>query len=325
MSHLNYIERQRIDDALSRYLEMDAVNRAALIEDMAATGELRVFGYGSLMGNPHIPPELQYQGTVAGLRRDAIFYDRHYRGTPETMGVTLGVIPSLDPAERLNGLVLVTKIEDHGNFAAHALGSIRAFAKRETSFNPIYIYHLVDVEGPQGIVKAIICGTSTDTPQYLGPTVEQGGFGYLKFDEKAFKIADSVGVIGASTRNTGLSYWRYILDCTYKAGLEPEPHIKKLVSMANTIRASDAYRKVTTAEHIALLEQLEDTPERAAFDPRVFETDPSINVSVENLWSLIEWLPMKFRARDYLDHSRFEDICSRMRELGVSLPVAMPI
>ena len=266
--------RAEIDAALDRYLVMSKQDRAALIEDIEQTGTFRVFGYGSLMGDPHADPDEEYEGHLPGWQRGVYCKDRHYRGKPDELGVTMGA----EPVEGgdLRGVVKVEKAEaSSADFKDRVLRSIHAFALRETSANPIYAYKVVDVETEgHGTVKALICAADPENPLYLGddpaPIIEgdkvvdaEG----LSVEEKAAMIASCKGVDGASARNTGLDYWQFILHCTYEAGQEPEPHILEMVQLAN------AHRALLPEDERLELEAIESrNSDRQNYDPRAFAT-----------------------------------------------------
>jgi len=269
-------DRQEIDFALKKYLDMAEEDRVVLIADIERTGTFRVFGYGSLMGDPHANPDEQYEGALPSWKRGVYCQDRHYRGRPDELGVTMGAEPSVDESAQVLGLVQVQKASGNEDlpFKDRVLNSIHQFALRETSANPIYAYKVVEVETElHGPVKALICAADPENPLYLGddpaPVFGDGGevIGAkgLSTEEKAAMIASCKGMPGASARNTGLDYWQYILHCTYSAGQEPEPHILQMVQLANAYRAG-----LPEAER-ADLEAIEaKNPDRENYDPRAF-------------------------------------------------------
>ncbi len=267
-------ERAQIEHALTRYLEMKPEDCAILIQDIEQTGAFRVFGYGSLMGDPTAPPDKEFRGTLQGWERGAFCMDRYYRGTPLDLGVTMGALSSENA--KIEGLVQLVDIDDaqDTSFADRILDSIHKFALRETSSNPIYQYKLVDINtDTHGTVKALICAADPDNSLFLGGgqpvMLPDGTIEGLSLEEASAMIAASKGEPGASIRNTGIAYWQFVLDCTYKAGLEPEPHIKALVSKANYFRSlmpENERRELEALDNLG-----DERQKRENYDLRVFE------------------------------------------------------
>ena len=226
--------RAQIDHALSRYLHMDEADRVQLIDDIERTGQFRVFGYGSLIGDSASDNDNEYGGSLAGWEKGAFCKDRHYRGTPENLGVTMGALPTEDAKGSLPGVIQqIDATRQSGDFSGRILEHIKDFARRETSANPIYEYKVVEVETTKnGAVKALICAADEKNPLYLGRDGEQ-----LTLHEKAAIIATSIGAPGASPRNTGMAYWRDHIKCCDLGGFEPDESIKELVQLAEVYRA----------------------------------------------------------------------------------------
>lgn len=267
-------ERTSIDNALSRYLHMDEKNRSLLINDIELTGGFRVFGYGSLIGDPASENDTEYGGVAGGWEKGPFCKDRHYRGTPENLGVTMGALPTENGKGGLPGVIQeINSGEDSTGFANRVLENIKDFALRETSLNPIYEYKVVDVETRRnGSVKALICAADPSNPLYLGRDGEDGG---LTIEEKASIIATSRGVPGASPRNTGMAYWRDHVKCCELGGFEPDPKIQRLVALAEVYREQLRHDDPELFEELIQIEQ-QNAPAGAKFG--VTYADPIYNV-----------------------------------------------
>jgi cation transport protein ChaC len=58
---------------------------------MAGNEDEWVFGYGSLMWNPGFPHAERQRATLDGYHRSFCIYSHHYRGTPASPGLVLGL------------------------------------------------------------------------------------------------------------------------------------------------------------------------------------------------------------------------------------------
>ncbi|MGE3623726.1 MAG: gamma-glutamylcyclotransferase [Bdellovibrionales bacterium] len=150
-----------IERSLKRYLDMDGANCRRLMRTILETGSICTFGYGSLMRDPHAKPDTVYAGYVEGFERDMVHLDRHYRGTPRRLSLTMGVVPTQNPRQKLHGLLQVTRFDAGSSSEALArqiMDYIENLAWREVSLNPIYAYKIVDVKNRRGAsFPAIMC------------------------------------------------------------------------------------------------------------------------------------------------------------------------
>jgi len=324
--------RVDIDTTLSRFLEMKESDREEIIRSIES-GMFCVFGYGSLMGDPHADFDEEFAAFITGHRRDAAFSDRHFRGTPDKLGITMGLVPTQNPEDRVHGLVRVVRFQEadgSSNYVGRVRHSLRALFKRETSFNPIYEYQARTAKVFEGEVQAIkdrfgevtgiVCGTNIEHPQYIGPAVETPDAKRLSKWQKAAIMATSIGSANTTTtRRTGMAYWRFALNDQYRYaeiyGVPPDPHIVELVQIANAFRSMLSVRMLDT---LAIWEQ-RTLEERKDFDDLVFTVNREAFARVTNseqIGKLYRQARRKMGRGDPLPADRLVILEQRMRELA---------
>lgn len=84
-------EQRRGDHRL--FDPVDSAAECRTVVRMAEGDPLWVFGYGSLMWNPGFAFERCSPATLQGYHRGFCVYCHHYRGTAETPGLVLGLMP----------------------------------------------------------------------------------------------------------------------------------------------------------------------------------------------------------------------------------------
>jgi cation transport regulator ChaC len=264
-----------LDDALGRYLHMDEEHRHLLLQEILKHRRFRIFAYGSLIYDPAIPPDRQEKARLQGWETGPFCKDRHLRGLPTRLGITMGALPSANPADQIHGVVLEINLDAQTPDAtAGVIDAIRRFARRETTLNPIYRYDMVKVVTASGNpVHALICRADEATPLFLGRTTPlRSAPRRMTLFEKAAIVSTARGTPKSSPRETGLDYFRYILHSRYAAGVRPEPWLRNLVEGTN------ALRRMLPARARAKLARLEQPnrllAHKTMLDRRVFRCDP---------------------------------------------------
>jgi len=238
-SALEFTAAQR--DAIAQTLHDDLDIRAddarrAIVDDIAQTGAVRTFGYGSLISVPHTQIDAVTKGALKGWRKGFVCYDPYYCGTPEAPGLALG----LDRAKggRTPGAVLENTFEDSGrnvdDFAQTVIRHIADLAKREAPIEePVYRFHFLEIEIFEGAsVRALSCVANPDSRLYAGEGVDLA--------QKAEIIAAAHGAVpagrGQFRRVTNLNYLRRSVHVNLEMGDEPCPQIVEMLAMANAHR-----------------------------------------------------------------------------------------
>ncbi|MCZ8314209.1 gamma-glutamylcyclotransferase [Phreatobacter sp.] len=123
------------------------------------SGDLWVFGYGSLMWRPGFDCVERWPARLIGLHRSLCVYSHHHRGTPEKPGLVLG----LDRGGACRGMAFRVA-------AAYAEATIAYLRERE-QVTSVYIeaWRNVTLERPDGArVRALTYLVDRGHPQYAG-------------------------------------------------------------------------------------------------------------------------------------------------------------
>lgn len=252
-------ERDRIDAALEDALSIDSpADRAGIIDEIERSGAVRVFGYMSLISNPHTQTDAQIDARLEGYKRSFCVMDIFYKGTPEYPGLTMGLDATDADGAEIPGQILETSraaSETQGaDFTDRVVEFIEKLGKRENPPTmPVYAFKLLDVATDDGrSVKAITCVADEDGPLYVGDT--------LSLDEKAAIIATACAAKRTSGpyandktpgKRPNLDYLRFVAQDAEKQGTPLEPEIAALLDKAN------AYRQAMPEERRKKLEALE--------------------------------------------------------------------
>lgn len=162
------------------------------------SGELWIFGYGSLMWRPDFAHEAAVRATLKGYRRGFYVRTVHHRGTRETPGLVLGVKPS--PGDDCVGRAY--------RVAAAEAEGVRAYlAERELRWYPVYREAEVRVETDSGAVLA--------AQTYLPDPAHEDFLGDLTPAAAAALIREAHGVSGAN-----VAYVRSTVDHLRELGIE---------------------------------------------------------------------------------------------------------
>ena len=123
----------------------------------AESGDLWVFGYGSLMWRPGFPHAERQLATLTGYHRSLCIFSHVHRGTPEAPGLVLG----LDRGGRCRGVAF--RVEpDH---AAETL----AYLREREQVTAVYLERHVRVRLTDGrVVPATTFVADRAHPQYAG-------------------------------------------------------------------------------------------------------------------------------------------------------------
>jgi glutathione-specific gamma-glutamylcyclotransferase len=166
-----------------------AAGVAALLAGAPPSGEVWVFGYGSLIWSPEFEHVEQRLGTIAGWRRSFRFgWVRIYRGTPERPGVMLGlerggacrgVVFRLPPETTRENVTLLLRREHPMRWqrirlrwvtARTADGPVRALAFLTDRSHPAFLPGLTEDMVVEALATA--AGERGSMAEYLRSTIE---------------------------------------------------------------------------------------------------------------------------------------------------------
>jgi cation transport protein ChaC len=143
------------------------------------TGDLWVFGYGSLMWNPGFPHDAVEPAILDGWHRSFCIQSALHRGTPEWPGLVVG----LSPGGRCRGLALRAQ-------ARHKGSSLEYLWQREMALADGYL--------PRTVTALLDDGRRIDALTFVANPVHEAYAGDLPFDEAALRIATARGQRGSN-------------------------------------------------------------------------------------------------------------------------------
>jgi cation transport protein ChaC len=144
----------------------------------AESGDLWVFGYGSLMWRPGFPYRERHLATLAGYHRSLCVFSHVHRGTPEMPGLVLG----LDRGGKCRGVAF-------GVDTADATATLAYLRERE-QVTAVYLERPVSVRLDDGrAVPAVTYVADRRHPQYAGR---------LPLEDLLRLVNQGVGVSGAN-------------------------------------------------------------------------------------------------------------------------------
>lgn len=120
----------------------------------ADSADLWVFGYGSLMWRPGFDYAACQPALLRGYHRSFCIFCHHYRGTPETPGLVLG----LDRGGACRGLVY--------RVAAAQAAEVTAYLHARELISDVYEPRTVPVRTDDGVRRAYTFVARRDHPQY---------------------------------------------------------------------------------------------------------------------------------------------------------------
>ena len=143
-----------------------------------ASGDLWVFGYGSLMWRPGFPFRERHIGRVHGYHRSLCIYSHVHRGTPAEPGLVLG----LDRGGSCRGAAFLVD-------ASERAATIAYLREREQATS-VYLERMVPVTLDDGrTVSALVYVVDRTHGQYAGR---------LSLDEVVHLVRRGVGASGAN-------------------------------------------------------------------------------------------------------------------------------
>lgn len=122
----------------------------------AATKDIWIFGYGSLMWRPDFPHLETRPARIIGYHRALCVFSTRYRGTREKPGLVLG----LDRGGTCVGRAF--------RVAARDADGVLAYLHEREMLNRVYDPRWLKARTPRGIVRAYAFVVRRDHPQYTG-------------------------------------------------------------------------------------------------------------------------------------------------------------
>ncbi len=190
----------------------------------AESGDLWVFGYGSLMWRPGFPFRERHLATLTGYHRSLCIFSHVHRGTPEMPGLVLG----LDRGGKCRGLAFGVEATD--------AEATLAYLREREQVTAVYLERHVTVRLEDGrAVRAVTYVADRRHPQYAGR---------LPTEDLLRLINQGVGISGANP-----DYVR----ATHRQLIEMGVSDSILAGIAERLSQGDAARSATTARLSASL------------------------------------------------------------------------
>ncbi len=231
MKKITARQKQSIQDAFQALIDdgrMTTQDVSDIVQTFEEQGFCAVFGFGSLAtSEAHVRKTFYkdinkfYNAELKGFEKGFFVKDIRYQNHIGETGYTLALNTSDDPDIRANavtkGAVLERDLDDAVDF-------ITIFVNRENPKSmPIYKIQMVEVDGPNGKVKALTCVADKNGPLYVGYPIKPGeksnspnatttedmvkqvalGVFNTRLDENTFDIIDDSP---ASARTTNMAY-----------------------------------------------------------------------------------------------------------------------
>ncbi|MGA0594804.1 gamma-glutamylcyclotransferase [Enterovirga sp. CN4-39] len=190
----------------------------------AESGDLWVFGYGSLMWRPGFPFRERHLATLTGYHRSLCIFSHVHRGTPEMPGLVLG----LDRGGKCRGLAFGVEATD--------AEATLAYLREREQVTAVYLERRVTVRLEDGrAVRAVTYVADRRHPQYAGR---------LPTEDLLRLINQGVGISGANP-----DYVR----ATHRQLIEMGVSDSILAGIAERLSQGDAAKSATTARRSASL------------------------------------------------------------------------
>lgn len=190
----------------------------------AESGDLWVFGYGSLMWRPGFPFRERHLATLTGYHRSLCIFSHVHRGTPEMPGLVLG----LDRGGKCRGLAFGVEATD--------AEATLAYLREREQVTAVYLERHVTVRLEDGrAVRAVTYVADRRHPQYAGR---------LPTEDLLRLINQGVGISGANP-----DYVR----ATHRQLIEMGVSDSILAGIAERLSQGDAAKSATTARLSASL------------------------------------------------------------------------
>jgi cation transport protein ChaC len=201
----------------------------------AAAHDLWLFAYGSLMWRPGIEVAETRRARLTGYRRCFCIYSVHHRGTPERLGMVLG----LDRGGACEGIAY--------RIAAERVVETRAYLRARELINGVYREAMVtlELEDPPAEVRALTYIVERAHPNYA-----QG----LPLALQARLIRGARGISGAN-----LDYLVSTVRHLRELGIH-EPELERLVVMAGPLAWARSRAQHTSPYAKALMQAVRLRP-----------------------------------------------------------------